>query len=112
MGPRLQGNVLPNFPLKAPKQSEKYETPVDVDEEEIERELREGHFFLENPVRPRPRRFFDTDLELSIKRMRERERVFAKLPQIDCGCCGAPTCMAFAEDFVHGLVELSDCPFL
>ena len=42
---------------------------------------------------------------------RERERVFAKLPQIDCGCCGAPTCMAFSEDFVRGLAKLSDCIF-
>lgn len=94
------------------KQAEKYETPITLDEEEIRTQLHEGRFFLENPVLPRPTRYFDTDLEISIKRMRERERVFNKLPQIDCGCCGAPTCLAFAEDFVHGHAELSDCIFL
>jgi iron only hydrogenase large subunit-like protein len=93
------------------KQSEKYDTPIELDDVEIKKQLDEGRFFLENPVYPRPLQFFDTDLEISIKRMRERERVFNKLPQIDCGCCGAPTCMAFAEDFVHGLAELSDCIF-
>jgi len=94
------------------KQGEKYETPIELDEEKIKKQLDEGCFFLENPVYPRPLRFFDTNIEISIKRMRERERVYSKLPQIDCACCGAPTCMAFAEDFVLGLVELTDCIFL
>ena len=94
------------------KQGEKYATHIILDEEEIKEQLHAGHFFLENQVLPRPISFFDTDLELSIKRMRERERVFNKLPQINCGCCGAPTCMAFAEDFVHGFAQLSDCVFL
>jgi hypothetical protein len=93
------------------KQAEKYGTPVEIDEKEIRRQLDEGRFHLENPVLPRPLLFFDTDLEISIKRMRERERVYNKLPQVDCGCCGAPTCMAFAEDFVRGLTQLSDCIF-
>ena len=29
-----------------------------------------------------------------------------------CGCCGSPTCMSFAEDFVRGEVKLTDCIFL
>jgi len=93
------------------KLCQKFEKPIEVDEEDIERKLEEGYYFLENPVLPRPTTFFDTDLETSIKRMKERERVFQKLPQIDCGCCGAPTCMAFAEDFVRGEVKLTDCIF-
>lgn len=94
------------------KQREKYETPMVLDEEDIRRKLAQGYYFLEHPVLPRPTCYFDTDLETSIKRMRERERVYHKLPQIDCGCCGAPTCMAFSEDFVTGRVDLTDCiPF-
>ncbi len=61
---------------------------------------------------PRPVAFFDTDLETSIKRMREQEKIHRKLRQIDCGCCGAPTCLAFAEDIVKGEVNLTDCIFL
>jgi iron only hydrogenase large subunit-like protein len=94
------------------KQGEKYETPFHLDDDEIRKRLNEGYYFLENEVHPRPLQYFDTDLEISIKRMRERERVFNKLPQIDCGCCGAPTCMAFAEDFVHDRAQLSDCILL
>ena len=79
---------------------------------DIERKLRTGYYMLESPVLPRPTTFFDTDLATSIKRMKERKRVFEKLRQTDCGCCGAPTCMTFAEDFVRGDAKLSDCIFL
>jgi iron only hydrogenase large subunit-like protein len=94
------------------KQRFKYEDPIKVDDQEIERKLRQRHYFLENPVLPRPTKYFDTDLETSIKRMKERKRVYQKLRQTDCGCCGAPTCMAFAEDFVRGEAKLTDCIFL
>ncbi|MEJ2637338.1 MAG: [Fe-Fe] hydrogenase large subunit C-terminal domain-containing protein [Calditrichia bacterium] len=94
------------------KQREKYEQHIKVDEREIARRFDEGYYFLERPVLPRPTTYFDTDLATSIKRMKERERVYQKLHKIDCGCCGAPTCMAFAEDFVRGDVKLTDCIFL
>jgi len=93
------------------KQRARYERPINVDDNEIDRKLEEGYFFLENNVLPRPTKYFDTDLETSIKRMKERETVYRKLPQINCGCCGAPTCMAFAEDFVRGEAKLTDCVF-
>ncbi len=79
---------------------------------DIEKKLDEGYFSLENPLLPRPTKYFDTDLETSIKRMRERERIYQNLRQTDCGCCGAPTCMAFAEDCVRGDARLTDCIFL
>ncbi len=91
------------------KQKERYQKAFEVDEQDIQRRLEEGDYFLESPILPRPTTFFDTDLETSIKRMKERERVYQKLPQMDCGWCGAPTCLAFAEDFVRGEVKLTDC---
>jgi iron only hydrogenase large subunit-like protein len=94
------------------KQRAKYETRIKVDDQEVERKLAEGYYFIENPILPRPTKYFDTDLETSIKRMKERERVYQKLRQIDCGCCGSPTCLVFAEDFVRGEVKLTDCIFL
>jgi hypothetical protein len=94
------------------KQKKKYETEYTVDRSAIGSKLEEGYFYLEKKVLPRPIQFFDTDLETSIKRMKERERVFHKLRKIDCGCCGSPTCLDFAEDFVRGEVELTDCIFL
>jgi CO dehydrogenase/acetyl-CoA synthase gamma subunit (corrinoid Fe-S protein) len=33
------------------------------------------------------------------------------LPKLDCGICGAPTCLTFAEDIVKGEAVLTDCIF-
>jgi hypothetical protein len=94
------------------KQSIEYEKRIEIDEADVIARFDQGYFKLERPVLPRPTTFFDTDLATSIKRMKEKERVYRKLPQIDCGCCGAPTCMTFAEDFVRGDAELTDCVML
>jgi hypothetical protein len=94
------------------KQRHKYENHPDREHEDVQRKLREGYYSLEHPILPRPTEYFDTDLQTSIKRMKERERVYQKLRQIDCGCCGSPTCKVFAEDFVRGQVKLTDCIFL
>jgi len=94
------------------RQKRKYESKVETNDADIQRKLVEGYYELEREVLPRPTMFFDTDLETSIKRLKERERVFKKLRQIDCGCCGAPTCLDFAEDYVRGKIRLTDCIFL
>lgn len=39
----------------------------------------------------------------AMQRMISMKRIYAALPHINCGDCGAPTCMAFAEDVVKGL---------
>ncbi|OEU69363.1 MAG: hypothetical protein BA863_18280 [Desulfovibrio sp. S3730MH75] len=94
------------------KQRERFEEKIEIEDKDIDQKYKEGYYHLENPLLPRPTVYFDTDLPTSIKRMKERERVFKKLRQIDCGCCGSPTCMSFAEDFVVGDVKLTDCLFL
>jgi len=94
------------------KQSQRYEGHLSPDDGDVARKLEQGYFSLENPVLPRPSKYFDTDLTTSLKRMKESERVFRKLPQLDCGCCGAPTCRAFADDFALGEAKLTDCVFL
>jgi iron only hydrogenase large subunit-like protein len=116
----MLGCVGGNFNVENPyvartnsiKQRAHYEGQIQIDEEEINRKLDQGYYFIESPVRPRPTKYFHTDLKTSIKKMKERDRVYRKLPQIDCGCCGAPTCKAFAEDFVRGEADLTDCIFL
>jgi iron only hydrogenase large subunit-like protein len=94
------------------KQQIRYEKPVEVNLDDVLNKYREGYYHLDEPILPRPTKYFDSDLETSIKRMREIEKVYQKLRQIDCGCCGTPTCMAFAEDLVRGELELTDCIFL
>ncbi len=40
------------------------------------------------------------------------DELLQKLPLLDCGSCGAPTCSAFAEDVVRGKADLNDCVVL
>jgi hypothetical protein len=92
------------------KQSIEYEKRIDIDDADVTKKFEEGYYNLEHPILPRPTTYFDTDLETSIKRMKEKERVYSKLPQVDCGCCGAPTCMAFADMLIKEKKKLEDCP--
>jgi len=45
----------------------------------------------------------------SMRMMSDIQRLRAKLPGIDCGACGAPSCRALAEDIVKGNATLEDC---
>ena len=40
--------------------------------------------------------------------MEKRNEIFESLPKLDCGLCGSPTCMAFAEDMIE---ECASFPF-
>ena len=52
---------------------------------------------------------FSTDREKSMMMMAQMEELCKKLPGIDCGSCGAPTCRCFASDVVRGKADLSEC---
>ncbi len=47
----------------------------------------------------------------SFARLGQAERLCKKLPGLDCGSCGAPTCKALAEDIVRGEAVESDCVY-
>ena len=48
----------------------------------------------------------------SFARLNQVERLCKKLPGLDCGSCGAPTCKALAEDIVSGRADERDCIYL
>lgn len=48
----------------------------------------------------------------SFARYEKYEDILAKLPGLDCGSCGAPTCETFAEDIVRGDAGFNDCVVL
>lgn len=54
----------------------------------------------------------DEDLNVSLKKMEELGRIVNTLPGVDCSVCGAPTCKAFAEDVVRGLITERACIIL
>ncbi|MCT4598236.1 MAG: 4Fe-4S dicluster domain-containing protein [Vallitalea sp.] len=54
----------------------------------------------------------DDDMEKAIEKMEHIEEIYAQLPKIDCGSCGAPTCRALAEDIVCEKANIEDCVFM
>ena len=48
----------------------------------------------------------------SFTRFAQLADIMEKLPDLDCGSCGAPTCESFAEDVVRGQADINDCVVL
>lgn len=44
-----------------------------------------------------------------LAKMEQVEAICKRLPGLDCGSCGAPTCKALAEDVVRGVAQEKDC---
>lgn len=54
----------------------------------------------------------DEDVIVAIQKLSEIEKINKKLPGYDCGVCGAPSCLNFAEDIVVMQKDINDCPYL
>lgn len=92
-------NVLKSFGSRGAPEKAELVLPLDMD-----------HLIGER-LPPTPLRPLSNDVATAIQKVKQKEEVFATLPGIDCGSCGAPTCMAFAEDVVAGRAELTWCVF-
>lgn len=53
-----------------------------------------------------------SDRAEAMRMMGEIESITKCLPGIDCGSCGAPTCMAFAEDIVKNETNIDECTII
>ena len=83
------------------------------EEREKIRELYERDFFsLVGTISPSPIQPLDQDISRGLQKMQRRNQIYDMLPKIDCGVCGAPTCLSFAEDVVKGDAETDECVFL
>ncbi|MBR6879128.1 MAG: 4Fe-4S binding protein [Bacteroidales bacterium] len=63
-------------------------------------------------IKPRSMLVLDEDISQALEKMKRINEIRAKLPQRDCGVCGAPTCDALAHDIVMGDAKLSNCIFM
>ncbi|MCK4356219.1 hypothetical protein KAW44_03980, partial [Candidatus Bipolaricaulota bacterium] len=81
------------------------------DKRDIRERYRQKYFHMQQKYEPRPTQALDDDLGRAIEKRNKKERIYDSLPKVDCGICGAPTCLAFAEDVVKGDARLSDCIF-
>jgi Fe-S-cluster-containing hydrogenase component 2 len=78
---------------------------------EVRNLYKQKYFFIEGKLEPRPLKPLDKDLAKAIKKRKEKEDIYESLPKIDCGACGAPTCLSFVEDVVKGEAEFTACVF-
>lgn len=96
---------------KAIKLQQKLPAERTVERSRVEAAYRRKEFLMDDDLAGRPLRPLDEDISKAILKMKERDRIFADLPRIDCGACGAPSCRAFAEDVVLGEAEKTSCVF-
>ena len=66
-------------------------------------------YFHEKKVEYNPYSSLSSDRKTAMRMMRDIEELTKKLPGLDCGSCGAPTCMAFAEDVVKNETGIDEC---
>lgn len=53
----------------------------------------------------------DNDFSKAMVKLEKLEKLYAELPGLDCGACGAPNCRALAEDIVREIANETDCIF-
>jgi hypothetical protein len=91
---------------------ERYGREEGQDREEIRALYRNDFFSLAGTIAPRPAQPLDDDIARAIHKMHRRKQIYDGLPRIDCGACGAPSCMTFAADVVKGDAESDECVFI
>lgn len=69
-------------------------------------------FFNENKLEYNPNNLLSDDIKTARRMMSDIESITETLPKIDCGSCGSPTCMAFAEDVVRGEADVDGCTII
>jgi len=91
---------------------EKYGSEPCQDRQKIQDLYRNNFFSLVGTISPSPVQPLDDDISRAINKMQRRNQIYDMLPKIDCGACGAPTCMTFAADVVKGDADADECVFL
>lgn len=77
----------------------------------VQSEIPKEDYRLGSKILSRPITSLSPDMREAMRKLQEIESLTAELPGIDCGSCGCPTCRAFAEDVVDGLMMRMDCLF-
>ena len=78
---------------------------------EVRKKYQENYYMMKRKLEPRPLKPLSENLRDAIRMRKEKEDVYQQLPKIDCGACGSPTCLAFAEDVIMRGAVVTDCIF-
>ncbi len=74
----------------------------------LEEDINEKQY-MNKKIRYEPVFKLGTSMLESLHMMAQVEEICKRLPGLDCGSCGAPTCKALAEDVVRGVAKEKDC---
>ena len=69
-------------------------------------------YFADFDIEYDPGMSLSSDRNEAMRMMADIESITASLPGLDCGSCGAPTCMAFAEDIVKNETNANECTII
>lgn len=71
-----------------------------------------GDVLWSSPLEYTPIMKLDDDMIAAMQKMEQIEQITNRLPKLDCGSCGAPSCRALAEDIVRGFGSEMDCIYV
>jgi len=83
-----------------------------IKEEEMEEWRRKGVIERKEIYQAKEVLKLDKDFKRALEKYQMIEKLLERLPGLDCGACGSPTCRALAEDIVREKAEEVDCPFM
>ncbi len=72
----------------------------------------ESQIHFDREIQPVKVLQLDDNLQVALEKMERIETIRQRLPGLDCGSCGSPSCQALAEDIVIGYATEMDCLFL
>lgn len=81
-------------------------------ESDIVSQVKKENCYFDKQIEPRQVFQLNDDRNKALEMAEALEAFYEKLPKIDCGSCGAPTCRCFAEDVVRHLAHEEECVFL
>ncbi len=70
------------------------------------------NFMFTKPLQKISSAKLDDNIAVAFEKLERMEKIYEKLPHIDCSSCGAPTCKALAEDIVQNEANIEDCIFM
>ena len=83
-----------------------------ANQEKIEGYVQAGLADLKNALKPLEVLKLDENRVVAMQKVGQIEDLLQRLPGMDCGSCGAPSCRALAEDIVRGNANELDCIFI
>lgn len=89
-----------------------WERPSPFTPAQLEGEFASCAWHMTRVIGPRPVMQLDDNVQRAIGKLKLAEEVLDRLPGLDCGSCGAPSCRALAEDIAREDAAETDCIFI